>query len=193
MVVVERVVNIIHYFQYNSLVILSFFFLSLMALILSYITGGKSNKVLFSTYRSSLFYPFTYLRLFTYVLGHSDWDHFRNNFLKILLIGPMVEEKFGSINLLMIILITAGVTGVIHNLFSKNRLLGSSGIAFMLIILSSFVNIKSGKIPITLVLIFLFYIIDEIRDGLFKKDNISHMGHLIGAVCGGIYGFYVLW
>ena len=61
----------------------------------------------------------------------------------------------------------------------------------MFILLSSFVNISQGKIPITLILIFLFYIVSEIRDGLFKKDNISHMGHLIGAICGCIFGYFV--
>ena len=31
------------------------------------------------------------------------------------------------------------------------------------------------------------------EDGLFKKDNVSHLGHLIGAICGCIYGFYILY
>lgn len=190
--VIEWLDNIISYLQYNSVVILSLFFISLIVFIINNITKGKSNKVLFSTYRSSIFNPLTYFRLFSHILGHSNWEHFRNNYLTILLIGPMVEEKFGSINLLIMVLITAGVTGIIHIVFSKDRLLGASGIAFMLIVLSSFVNISSGKIPITLVLIFIFYIVDEIRDGIFKKDNISHLGHLIGALCGCVYGFYIL-
>ena len=115
-----------------------------------------------------------------------------NNFLYILLIGPMIEEKYGSINLLIMILITAAVTGIINSIIGKYRLLGSSGIVFMLIILSSLVNLKSGMIPITLILIFIFYIANEIFSGLFKKDNVSHLGHIIGAICGCIYGFYIM-
>ena len=61
----------------------------------------------------------------------------------------------------------------------------------MLILLSSLVNLQNGKIPLTLVLIFLFYIASEVIDGLFKKDNISHLSHLIGAICGFIYGYYL--
>lgn len=183
----------INYLDYNSIVILSFFFISLIVLTLNKITNGKTNKLLFSTYKSSPLNPLTYIRLFTHILGHADWEHFRNNFLKILLIGPMVEEKFGSINLLIMILITALLTGIFNSILSKNtRLLGASGIVFMLIILSSLVNIQIGKIPITLILIFIFYIIDEIKDGLFKKDNISHSAHLIGAICGCIYGITLL-
>jgi membrane associated rhomboid family serine protease len=115
-----------------------------------------------------------------------------NNFLYLLLIGPMLEEKYGSINLLIIILITALVTGLINSIIGKNQLLGASGIVFMFIILSSLVNIQSGKIPVTLILIFIFYIANEIISGIFKKDNVSHLGHIIGAICGCIYGFYIL-
>ena len=76
----------INHLGYNSVVILTFFFISLIALILNYITKGKSNNVLFSSYRSSLLKPLTYVRLVTHIFGHADWNHFMNNFLYILLI-----------------------------------------------------------------------------------------------------------
>ena len=177
------------YFGYNSVLILSFFFISFIVLILKYITLGKSNDILFSTYKSSLYNPLTYIRMFTHVLGHGDWKHFSNNFLYILLIGPMIEEKYGTNNLLIMILITAGVTGIINFIIGRKKILGASGIVFMMIVLSSFVNIQTGKIPITLILIFIFYIVNEILDGLFKNDKVSHLGHIIGALCGGIFGF----
>ena len=187
---IERILN---YFSYNSVVILSFFFISLFALVLNTLTKGKSNRKLFSSEDSSLLNPLTYIRLVTHIFGHANWEHFMSNFMYILLIGPMIEEKYGSINLIKMIILTAVATGVINMLSSKKKIiLGSSGIAFMLIILSSLVNIKSGKIPITLILIILCYLTTEIKAGLFnKKDNISHMSHLIGAICGGIYGYYI--
>ena len=177
---------------YNSLVILTFFFISLFALVLKYVTGGKSNKIFFSSYRSSLLNPLTYIRFITHIFGHDNWDHFMNNFLYILLIGPLIEEKYGSKNLIIMIIVTALITGVLNSIFNKNKMiLGASGIVFMLIILSSFVNIGSGKIPITFILVCIFYIVNEIIQGIFKKDNISHMGHLIGAVCGFIFAYYI--
>ena len=180
------------YLQYNSPVVLTFFFISFFVLILNIITKGISNTLLFSTYRSSIFSPLTYIRLFTHCLGHINWSHFMNNFLYILLIGPMLEEKYGSFNILIMILITALVTGIINSIIGKYQLLGASGMVFMFIILSSLVNLQSGKIPITLILIFIFYIANEIIAGIFKKDNVSHLGHIIGAICGCIYGFYIL-
>lgn len=184
--------EIINYLQYNSVLVLSYFFISFGVLVLSYITKKKSDDLLFCSYRSSIFNPLTYVRMFTHVLGHSNWKHFSNNFLYILLIGPMIEEKYGTLNLLFMILITAGVTGLINSIVGKKKILGASGVVFMFIVLSSFVNIEAGKIPITLILIFIFYIVNEIIDGLFKKDNVSHLGHLVGAICGVIFGFYLL-
>ena len=179
------------YFQYNSFIILSFFFICLISLIINFFTGGKSNDLLFSSYRSSLLNPLTYIRFVTHIFGHSNFEHFMNNFLLILLVGPMIEEKYGSLNLLIAIIITGAVTGIINSIFSKKKILGSSGIVFMLIVLSSFVNIETGKIPVTFVLICIFYLFNEVFKGLFKKDNISHMSHLIGALCGFILGFYI--
>lgn len=181
--------ELINYLQYNSVLILTFFFLSFAALILKYITMGSSNRYLFSSYRSSLLSPLTYVRFFTHILGHSDWKHFSNNFLYILLIGPMIEEKYGTINLLIMMLITAGVTGIINHMIGRKRILGASGIVFMLIMMSSFVNIEAGKIPITLILMFICYIVNEIIDAVFKKDDVSHSGHIIGAIFGVIFGF----
>ena len=178
------------YFQYNSCVVLTYFFVSLIVFWLKKITNNKSNK-LFSSGRSSIFNPLTYIRMFTHILGHSNYNHFRNNFLYILLIGPMIEEKYGSIKLLIMILITAFITALINIIISKKQILGASGIVYMLILLSSLVNIEAGKIPVTLVLIFIFYIVTEIKDGLFKRDNISHISHLVGAITGFIYGFYI--
>lgn len=178
------------YFQYNSKVILTYFFISLIVLWLSSLTKGKSNK-LFSSNRGNIFNPLTYLKMFTHILGHSNWNHFKNNFLYILLIGPIIEEKYGSYNLIIMILITAFITALINIILTKKQILGASGIAFMLILLSSLVNLETGKIPITFVLIFIFYIVSEIKDGLFKKDNVSHLSHIIGAICGFIYGFFI--
>ena len=76
--------ELIDYFQYNSILILTYFFLSVGTLILKYITLGKSNILLFSSYRSSIFNPLTYIRLFTHVLGHENWRHLSNNFVYIL-------------------------------------------------------------------------------------------------------------
>ena len=176
--------------KYNSVLILSYFFISLIVLIIDKISKGKVNDTLFICRRSSLLNPLTYIRLVTHSIGHSSWTHFMNNFLYILLIGPMMEEKFGFISLLKMMLITSLIIGIFNIIFSKKGVVGASGIVYMLITLSSAVNIKSGEIPLTLILICLFYVVNEIFNGLLKKDNVSHVSHFIGALCGILFIFY---
>ncbi len=183
--------DIIDYFQYNSVLILTMFATSVGALILKKITNGKSDKLLFSSYRSSLLNPLTYLRFFTHILGHSNWEHLINNYIIILLVGPMIEEKYGTMDLLLMILITAFVVGLFNFIRGGIKLKGSSCIVFMLIVLSSFSNIQAGKIPITFILIFIFYVFREIKD-LKADDGISHTGHIIGALCGAVFGFWYM-
>ena len=106
----------------------------------------------------------------------------------------MIEEKYGSINLLAMLLITSLVIGLYNIIFSNYTILGASGNVYMLIVLSSFSNIAEGKIPLTLVLIFLFYITTELKDGLVKGNKqVYHDGHLLGALCGIGFGFLLLY
>lgn len=180
-------------FDYNSPVIISYLTLSLIAWLLNKISKGKSNKLLFTNYRSSPFNPFTYIRLFTHSIGHKDWDHLVSNFLYILLIGPMIEEKYGSLNLLCMFLITSLIISLFNIIFNNYCITGASGNVYMLIVLSSFSNLSEGKIPITLILIFLFYITSEIKNSILQGNKaIYHDGHLIGALCGLILGFIFL-
>ena len=74
-------------------------------------TDGWSTMNLFCVYRSSWRDPLGYIRLFGHVLGHANWEHFLNNMLLLLVVGPPMEEKYGSIPLLKGILFTALVTG----------------------------------------------------------------------------------
>ncbi|MBQ8281438.1 MAG: rhomboid family intramembrane serine protease [Lachnospiraceae bacterium] len=181
--------NLVKRLNYNAPVTLTFALISLLALGLAAITNGASNRLLFMTYRDSWTDPLMYLRLFTHVLGHANWSHYIGNMLLILLLGPILEEKYGSMNLLEMIAITAFITGVVNNLlFPYSALLGASGIAFMFIILSSAVNFKNGTIPISFLLVFVLYVGGELVDAIRYNDNVSQLGHILGGTCGGLYG-----
>lgn len=186
--------EIITKFDYNAPVILTYFFICLIILMIDKLCKGKFIATFFTTYKNdSLLNPLTYFKLMSHSLGHTDWDHLYSNFIKILLIGPLIEEKYGSINLLIAMIITSLIIGIINKLFGKGGILGASGVAYMLILLSSFVNMENGKIPITLTLIILFFVVDEVIK-LFrrKKDGVSHLGHITGAICGVVFGILTL-
>ena len=111
--------------------------------------------------------------------------------LLFLLIGPLLEEKYGSKKILSMILVTAAITGIINNVFFNTGLLGASGIVFMFIILSSFTQLKEKEIPITFIIIVILYLGKEIMNGILSPDNISQMAHLIGGLCGSGFGFLI--
>ncbi len=181
-------------FDYNSPVILTYLFLSLGACFLNFLTRGTTNKVFFSSYRSAWWNPLTYIRLFTHAIGHQDLEHLIHNFLFILLVGPMIEEKYGSMNLIAMLLITSLIIALFNIIFNDYCIVGASGNVYMLIVLSSFSNISEGKIPLTLILILIFFVVGEVRKSLLEGNKkVYHDGHLIGALCGILFGFYFLY
>ena len=175
--------------QYNSPVILTFFLLSLLVLFLDQWTDGWTTMHLFCVYRSSLKDPLFYIRLFGHVLGHGSWDHFLNNMLLLLVVGPPMEEKYGSLPLLKGILLTALISGILQCvLFPRTALLGASGIVFMLIMLASLSGF-SGGIPVTMLLVAALYLGQQIYDIIFVRDNVANFMHIVGGVCGTVFGY----
>ena len=176
---------------YNSPVILTFAAVCAVTLLLDWITKGFTNRLLFICYgHGSLLDPLTYLRIFTYVFGHASFAHFAGNMTMLLLVGPIVEERYGSWNLAIMILVTAIAGGILNTFFFSTGILGASGIVFLLIILSAFGNMKKGEIPLTLILIAVIYLGQEIFAGITANDNISHFGHICGGVLGLCFGIW---
>lgn len=175
--------------QYNSPVVLTFAIISLGALLLGEVTGGRTNALLFSVYRSSLADILTYPRFVLHVLGHSGYAHYIGNMMMILVVGPPLEEKYGSRSLFWAIFLTAAVSGMVQWLFFPGTaLMGASGIVFMMIVMSSLSGMRDGYIPITLILVLILYVGGEIVDGVVLSDNISQLTHVIGGICGAFLG-----
>ena len=176
--------------KYNSPVVLTFSLICLLATFLDAITRGWATRAIFCTYRISLLNPMFYVRLFTHVFGHKGFDHFVGNITYILLLGPLLEEKYKSTILIKVIIITALATGIFNAvLFPQVALCGASGIVFAFIVLSSFTEFKSKNIPLTFILVFAIYIGHQIINGIFAQDNISNMAHIVGGIIGAILGF----
>lgn len=176
--------------SYNAPVALTFALLSLVVLIVGNITNGWTTYHLFSVYRAPLSDPLAWVRFFGHVLGHSGYQHYIGNIVLILVLGPNLEDRFGSWNILWAILLTALVSGLVQYVFFPGSvLLGASGIVFMMILLSSFGGVSNGVIPITLILVAVCYLGGELWDAIFKQDNVSQLTHIVGGVCGTVLGF----
>jgi membrane associated rhomboid family serine protease len=129
-----------------------------------------------------------WISLLTHVMGHGSWSHLINNFTLILVIGPMLEEIYGSTELLIMMVITALVTGILNALLFRTSLMGASGVVFMMILLSSFTNFSRGEIPLTFILVMILYMGVQLISSL-SSDNISQFAHIIGGLCGSFFGF----
>ena len=174
--------------DFNAPFILGLTGLSLVALIADIVTDGDM-VMLFAAYKTSVADPMQYIRLFTHVLVHADLGHYAGNFMMILAIGPMVEEKYGSSRLCLITVITALVTGLVNVIFFPGRaVIGASGMVFMMILMASFTNIKQGRLPITVPLVAVLYIGNEVMMGLFTVSNVSRISHIAGGICGACFG-----
>lgn len=178
--------------RFNAPVILSFALLSLLALVLGTLTNDATTYRFFSVYRSSLSDPLTYVRFFGHVLGHAGYEHYMGNMLLLLLVGPGIEEKYGHKTTALCIAITALVTGLVQFIFFPTTvLLGASGVVFMMIVLSSFTEMGKEGIPITLILVVIFYLGGELIDSLTTADNVSRLTHIVGGLCGLVLGFSI--
>ena len=171
----------------NSPIIITFVLICLFALVLDKLTNGNSTYYIFSTYPSGIFNPFTYIRLICHVFGHGSISHLVSNMLYILFLGPMLEEKYHD-RLITVIITTAIVTGLVHNIVDPNTmLLGSSGVVFAFILLASITGKEKG-IPITLILVAALWLGQEVYNGLITSDNISQISHIIGGLSGALLG-----
>ena len=181
--------------SYNAPATLTFAILSALILFFNQLLSGNLIPALFTAPGSATckvsfnFSSFLdYVRLFTHVLGHSDWNHFLSNMAFILLLGPVIEERYGSPIVVLMMSITALVTGVLNACFSPTQLLGSSDIAFMMILLTSFTSITKKEIPLSFILVLVLYIGREILNSGINQ-NISTLAHIAGGICGSLFAF----
>ena len=173
---------------FNAPVVLCFAIGSGLALLANYLTAGRANLLLFSVYKGSWSDPLFYVRLFGHVLGHASISHYANNMILFLLVGPLLEEKYGSRCLFEIIAVVAVITGLVHIFLPGNSaLLGASGIVFAFILLSSVTGTAKG-IPLTMIIVALIYISQQIYEGFTSVNNVSYLTHIIGGSIGAVCG-----
>lgn len=174
--------------SYNSPVILTFSLVCVIVYGINLATGGATVPF----FSLKPFFNFTnpshYTGFIFYTTGHANLEHLVGNLTFILLLGPILEEKYKASGILIAMLITTVVTALLHLFFFNSILLGASGIVFMFIVLISFVNVKEGTIPLTFIIVLLLFISKEVWMS-FKEDNISQFAHIIGGLCGSVFGF----
>ena len=178
--------------KYNAPTVLTYTLICALIMLLSKTLLPGLSENWFTVYGKGRFSPVSlrdWITVLTHAAGHASWPHLVSNFSFILLIGPMLEENYGSVNLLIMIAITAVITGLLNALFFSTALMGASGVVFMMILLASFTNFSRGEIPVTFILVLILYIGEQVVKS-FNSDNISYFAHIAGGFCGSLFGFF---
>lgn len=178
--------------RYNAPVILTLVLAAAAVMGITAIVGPWFVQTFFVTDpHRGVFDPIGILTLFTYVLGHASWEHLMGNATILLLLGPLLEERYGSRDMAIMIAITAVTTALVNTLFFDTGLLGASGIAFMLIMLSGFADLRAGTFPLTVILLAILFLGAEVI-AAFRTDTVSQMAHLVGGLCGAGFGLLAM-
>jgi membrane associated rhomboid family serine protease len=183
---------------YNAPVTLSFVIISAVIMLLDlYVFKHQLSTALFiipggskSSHPFNWKLPLDYFRLFSHVFGHTDWGHLISNMSLILLLGPILEDRYGSPVLALMMTMTALVTGVINACFITVPEMGASDIVFMMIILTSYTSLAKNEIPLSFILVFLLYVGGQFYNAqALKTDGISVIAHIAGGLCGSLFAF----
>ncbi len=128
-----------------------------------------------------------YFRLVFHVFGHTDFLHLSGNLCFLLLLGPILEQKYGSVKILVMMIITSLVSGFVNAIFLVYPMCGASDIIFMMILLISYTSINKTEIPLSFILVFILYIGRCIFTD--SGESISAVAHIAGGICGSLFAF----
>ena len=147
--------------------------------------------------------PFDYVRILTHVFGNTSWTELFINLAYILLLGPTLEERYGSPITALTMVMAALVTGVLNVCFFSATLTGSETIVLLMVLLASVASIDKGELPLTFFFVFILYCAYEMYSTVkstptyqkgflsFLSINVPLFIDLAGGVCGSLFGFLV--
>lgn len=130
----------------------------------------------------------SYFRLICYAFGAVSWEVLITNLLFVLLLGPSMEERYGSIIIGLMMAVSTLFSGVLTACFCKVSMVGCTPIVFMMIFLNSIMSFSKKKIPLSFCLIFILFIVREV----FVKNPNGVVGLIIGiagGLCGSLFAF----
>ena len=150
------------------------------------VAGAAASNLAFSASN-----PLSYLRLFTYVLGAASGEILVCNMIFVLLLGPSMEERYGTVVIAIMTFVSALFSGVLNACFCKSSLQGCEAIIFMMIFLNSFVSLSKKKIPFSFVLVFILFVLRGIFAVDFKTASsaIQIIINVAGGLCGSLFAF----
>lgn len=132
----------------------------------------------------------SYVRILFYVFGSADnGTIFMITSCLIVLLGPVLEERYGSVIIAIMMAVSTVFSGVLTACFCQHSIYGPMSIIYMMMFLNAFFNLSKKKIPLSLIFEAGFVIALDIS--MFKNPN-GVVGVLIGiagGLCGSLFAF----
>ena len=160
---------------------------------------GKIGSAVAFNFKS----PVDYVKLFTHIFGSTDWTSLFLNLSFILLLGPTLEERYGSPIVALAIAVVALLTGVVNVCLLSATITGSSAVVLLMIILATVAFLDKKQMPLTFLFVLILYLAYEMYSAVkgnslftktfysFLKLNTSTFVDLVGGICGSLFGFLV--
>ena len=183
-------------FVYDAPVTLSFALVSLFIFVLDTFAfkGKLSGQWLLSPTAAGGLLPFAFsdfhsiVRLFVHVFGFNDAAFLLCNMIFVLLLGPSMEERYGSVIIGIMIFVAALFSGVLNACFCKVPACGAEPVVFMLVLLCTMMHLSRNKVSASsIAVIALFVCMLALR----KNPN-GAVGVVIiaaGGLCGSLFAF----
>ncbi|MBP5568442.1 MAG: rhomboid family intramembrane serine protease [Treponema sp.] len=182
-------------FEYDAPVTLSFIVITVLIFVISLIAkDAKIQSLLVAPTNAAGKAPFSFsniksiLGLFLYIFGGADPALLFTNLLFIALIGPSMEERYGSFIIGIMMFVSALFAGVLNACFCKYPMSGCSAVVFMLVLLNAMMYFSKNKITGTSVSMIILFILREV----YIKNPNKAVGVIIilaGGLCGSLFAF----
>lgn len=178
-------------FSYDAPVSQSFVLISLVIFILDFFVLNlklNQNYLLTPTPVFSIRDPLVILRTIIYIFGETDKVYLFTNLLFIILIGPVMEERYGSVIIGIMFFVAAFVTGSMSACFCKVAYRGCSSVVFMLLLLNAMMFFTKKTISATSITMVVLFICRE----FFIANPNGVVGTLIilaGGLAGSLFAF----
>lgn len=132
--------------------------------------------------------PLSYLRLLLYIFGSvaDGASILFTNLILIMLLGPAMEERYGSVIIGIMIFVSALFAGVLNACFCETSLVGAVPLVSMMIFLNAFMSFSKKKFPLSFAAVMVLFVLLQIFSG---AGAIRIIICIAGGLCGSLFAF----
>ena len=180
--------------SYDAPVTLSFVIICVVFFLLNsfVIKNGALGKILASPTTQAGALPFivkqpvSYVRLLLHVFGSTDGAGLITNLILVMLLGPAMEERYGSVIIGIMIFVSALFAGVLNACFCAESLVGAVPVVCMMIFLNSFMSFSKKTLPLSFAAVIVLFVLLEVFSGAGAVRIITCIA---GGLCGSLFAF----